>query len=80
MKVMSKKTRRSSEEVLQRAKDFFNNNLGLKLSDESSNCCVEFKSNLGFVTVTTTDDNIEREVTVSTREYEAQIQEFLKRI
>lgn len=80
MKVISKKTRLSSDEVILRAKTFFENNLGLTLAEETAGCCVEFRSKLGFVIVQAMEEDKEREVTVSTREYEYQIQEFLKKV
>ena len=80
MKVMSKRTKLSSEEVLERAKNFFENNSGLKLTDETADCCIEFSSNLGFVIVQIQNEPQSREVVVRTQEYEYQIQEFLGRI
>ena len=80
MKVMSKRTKLSSEEVLERAKNFFENNSGLKLADETTNCCIEFSSNLGFVIVQVQNEPQSREVVVRTQEYEYQIQEFLGKI
>jgi hypothetical protein len=80
MKVMSKQTKLSSEEVLERAKNFFENNSGLKIADETANCCIEFSSNLGFVMVQVQNGPKSREVVVRTQEYEYQIQEFLGKI
>ena len=80
MKVMSKQTRLSSEEVIERAKNFFENEIGLKMIDETVNCCVEFASNLGFVIVQYQGENQNPEVILTTREYEYQIQEFLKKV
>ncbi|MFX1332754.1 MAG: hypothetical protein ACFE9W_14445 [Promethearchaeota archaeon] len=76
---MSKRTKLSNEEVIQRAKDYFENRLGLEIRDESSDCCIEFASNLGFVTVQAIEDDQGREVKLTTREYEYQIQEFLSK-
>lgn len=80
MKAMSKKTKMSADEVFQAAKDYFDGNLGLRLTDETNGCCIEFSSNLGFVTVKTVGDDHDNEVTVSTREFEYQIEDFLKKI
>lgn len=77
MKVMSKQTRLSSEAVIEKAKNYFEGEIGLKVTDETSNCCVEFASNLGFVIVQLREEDHNREVVVSTREFEYQIQEFL---
>ncbi|MFW9886812.1 MAG: hypothetical protein ACFFER_01435 [Candidatus Thorarchaeota archaeon] len=76
--MLSKRTNLSTEEVMQRAKDFFENRLGLEIRNESSDCCIEFVSNLGFVTVQAIEDDQGREVKLTTREYEYQIQEFLR--
>jgi len=80
MKVMSKKTRLSGEKIIQKAKDYFKGNLGLQLTTETPDCCVEFESNLGFVIVQVTGENQEKEVKVTTREFEYLIQEFLSEI
>jgi hypothetical protein len=80
MKVMSKKTKLSAEKVIQKAKDYFEDELGLEVQNGSAECCIEFRSNLGFVIVEAIGENQEREVKVTTREYEYQIQEFLKEV
>ncbi len=80
MKVMSKRTKLPSTEVIARAKRFFESETGMNVIDETEDCCVEFSSNLGFVIVQLQGEDREREVVLKTREYEYQIQEFLKRI
>jgi hypothetical protein len=80
MKVMSKKTKLPTEEVMQRAMDYFVKKLGLEVKDDTSECCVEFTSNLGFVIVEAIDGDQGREVKLTTREYEYQIQEFLRKV
>lgn len=80
MKVMSKSTKLSNDKVFTKAKAFFNNNLGLKLVDEEADCCLDFQSNLGFVTVQVYSEGQNREVKITTREYEYQIQKFLEKL
>ena len=77
MKVMSKNTNLSAEKIIKKAKDYFDGNLGLEIKDETDNCCIDFRSNLGFVTLQIFDKVSSREVKLSTREFEYQIQEFL---
>jgi len=78
MKVMSKKTSLKIEEIIKKAKEKFDENLGLKLVDERDDCCLDFRGDLGFVTVQIFDQDQNREVKLTTREYEYQIQEFLR--
>jgi hypothetical protein len=80
MKVMFKQTKLSSEEVIERAKNYFENEIGLKMIGETANCCVEFASNLGFVLVEFQDEDKNQKVVLTTREYDYQIQEFLRKI
>jgi hypothetical protein len=77
MKVMTKKTKLSSEKIIERVKNYFNGKYGLEVVEETPNCCVEFANNLGFVNAQVTDNGDYREVTLTTREWEYQIQEFL---
>jgi hypothetical protein len=77
MKVMSTKTKKSAVEVIQKAKEFFNGRFGLNIRNESSDCCIEFANDLGFVTVEVTKEDKGSQVTLTTREWEYQVQEFL---
>jgi hypothetical protein len=80
MKAISKKTKSPRKELQEKAKSFLSEKWGLKL-DIDDDCCLKFSSDLGFVTVQmidTDDDKIE--VELITREYEYQIQEYLRMI
>jgi hypothetical protein len=80
MKVMSKETRLSPEKVIERAKEMFNSKYGLKVTQESPGCCIDFASDIGFVTVQVNNDKGHTEVKVTTREWEYQVGEFLKNL
>ena len=64
-------------EILRSAKDFFDGKFGLEISDDVPGCCLEFANSVGFVSVQVLDEGQEREVILTTREFEYQIQEFL---
>ena len=51
MKVMSKTTALSTEKIIKKAVDYFDSKLGLEIKDRTDNCCIDFRSNLGFVTL-----------------------------
>ena len=74
---MVKTTKLSMNEVFKKAKDYFIGNLGLKLIDQTDNCCLFFQSTLGYVDVQIFDNHDCREVNLTTREYEYLIQDFL---
>jgi hypothetical protein len=80
MKVMSRKTRLSSNEVLRMAKVFFNSELGIPVTDETDGCCIDFSNDLGFVTVSVTPEERGTEVKITTREWDYQIQQFLSKL
>ena len=80
MKVMSKTTNLSPEKIIKKATDYFDGKLGLEIKDQTDNCCIDFRNNLGFVTLQIFDNVSSREVKLSTREFEYQIQEFLGKL
>jgi hypothetical protein len=77
MKVMTKETKLPAEKIMERVKEYFGGKSGLKVVEETSNCCVEFASDLGFVNAQIVNKGKYRELTLTTREWEYQIQEFL---
>lgn len=77
MKVMTKRTRLTSDKIIEQAKSYFSGKYGLEVVEETQNCCVGFANNLGFVNAQVVDNGDYREVTLTTREWEYQIQEFL---
>jgi hypothetical protein len=48
--------------------------------EENANCCVAFENDLGFVNVQVIDKGACREITLTTREWEYQIEEFLGKL
>ena len=77
MKTMSKLTRLSSEKIIAMAKEYFLGRFGFRVVEEYANCCVAFENDIGFVNVEVVDKGDCREMTLTTREWEYQIQEFL---
>ncbi len=77
MKVMSKKTKLSFDEIMRKAKAAFEGRYGLTITDIEEGCCIEFSSDIGFVTVKVVESDDENEVTLTTREWEFQIEKFL---
>jgi hypothetical protein len=77
MFVISKKTKMTSNEVLDRAKIFFDGNFGLTLRNHNPTCCMEFTGEIGFVEVTIEGSDGKTEVIVRTREWEYQVKDFL---
>lgn len=80
MKVVTKKSNLPPEKIMERVKEYFNGKFGLKVVEEISNCCVEFSSNLGFVNAQIVDRGKYRELTLTTREWEYQVEEFLNQL
>jgi len=78
MIVVSFKTRKSQKEILDKAVEYFVDDVGLKIT-ERSNCCVHFgdENQLGFVKVTLSQKGKEFEVDVESREYEYQAKRFV---
>jgi len=80
MKTMSKETKLSPEKLIERAKEYFVGRFGFKVVEEAANCCVEFANDLGFVNVQVLDKGGCREITLTTIEWEYQIEEFLGKL
>jgi hypothetical protein len=77
MKVMSKKTKLSREDIFEKARNSFEGKLGLTGNGTEDKCCIEFSSDIGFVTVQVVESEDENEVILTTREWEYQIERFL---
>jgi hypothetical protein len=74
---ISKQTHLTSEQVLDRAAEFFGpNGHGLDEKDRDS-CCISFEGGGGFVTVTVSEQADSRSVEIETREHEYQAKAFL---
>ncbi len=78
MKVMSKTTNLSPKEIIDRAEAFFNGKYGLKMLESSESCCAYFQSDIGFVSLRIVTLGKRNEAILETREWDYQIQEFLK--
>jgi hypothetical protein len=74
---ISKTSRLSQDEVLARAVRFFGKGGEGLEETERGPCCVSFAGAGGYVTVTVTDVNGEREVEAESREFEYQVRRFL---
>ena len=80
MKVVSKRTRLTPAEIMKKAEEYFDGRFGLKKTASDTSCCAEFVGSLGFVTVQVSASGNLNEVVLTTREWEYQVQDFLKRI
>ncbi|RDE10907.1 MAG: hypothetical protein C4K48_12960 [Candidatus Thorarchaeota archaeon] len=80
MKTMSKQTKLTSEKIMEKAKEYFVGRFGFRIVEETANCCVAFENNLGFVNVQVLNKGDCREITLTTREWEYQIGEFLGKL
>ena len=77
MKVMSKKVDLSTRVILDLARSFFGDRFGLEIREDIPSCCIEFANDMGFVAIQILDEGLQRDVIVTTREFEYQILEFL---
>jgi hypothetical protein len=75
---MSRRTKLEREETIRRAKVKFDGQFGLAARDPNANCCMEFVSNLGYITVEIIEH--ENEVILRTREWEYQVEQFISNL
>ncbi|MHA2143101.1 MAG: hypothetical protein ACXADC_07515 [Candidatus Thorarchaeota archaeon] len=75
---MSKRTKLERDEIIKRAKAEFDGRFGLAATDPDTNCCIEFVSDLGYVTIEVIEHDDENEVILRTREWEYQVQQFIR--
>jgi hypothetical protein len=78
MKIVATITSLSRDEIRDRALRFFNGRFDLHLQSEPSDCCINFGNEIGFVTIEIAENGAVREVTVRSREWDHQAQEFLE--
>ena len=78
MKVMSKVTDLSPKEIIDRADAFFNGKYGLTRLESDSSCCAYFGNKIGFVSLRVVSSGKRNEAVLETREWDYQIQEFLR--
>lgn len=78
MIVVSFKTKRSQQEILTKAAEYFTNNIGLK-EVERSDCCIRFEDDkqIGYVKIDLLQENHLFEVKIEGNEYEYYIKRFL---
>jgi len=78
MVVLSFETRKSQQEILDKAVEYFVDNVGLKVT-ERGDCCVHFadENQIGYVKVTLTQKAEKFEVDVESREYDYHAKRFV---
>ena len=70
------KTKLSPEEVIQKAKAYFGEQMGLTIVDEGA-CCISFEGGGGFVEITVTQEDDKTDVDLTTREWMFDVQQFM---
>jgi hypothetical protein len=79
MIVMSFRTQENQKAVLDKAIEYFVDDVGWKIAEQDS-CCVIFRDNkAGYVSLTFSQEEREIEVNVETRDYEYNVKEFVSR-
>lgn len=77
---LSTRTKSRPEEIVKRALDFFGpGGYGLKVTEQTDTCAY-FEGGGGGVSVTTCTDDKGTSVDLETREWEYQVQEFVRKI
>ncbi len=78
MTVLSFETRKSQQEILDKAVKYFVDNVGLKVT-ERGDCCVRFadENQIGYVRVTLAQKGEKFEVDVESREYDYHAKRFV---
>lgn len=74
---ISKQTRSTSEQILERAAEFFGPKGHGLAEKERGSCCATFEGGGGYVTVTVSEQADGRSVEIVTREHEYQVKQFL---
>jgi hypothetical protein len=74
---MSKRTKLEREEIIRQAKVKFDGRFGLAARDPKASCCMEFVSDLGYITLEIIEHENENEVILRTREWEYQVEQFI---
>jgi len=76
----SRESKLPPDEVLRRAVDFFETELGLKVA-ERTECCLSFEGGGGHVTVSAARCEPDRtDVDLETREWDYQVKKFMEEI
>ncbi len=82
MAVYEKKVKKNVEKVLNEAKAFFGpGGEGLEITTDEP-CCLSFSGSGGYVSVSVSNEENEKETTleIETREWDYQVKQFLKKI
>ncbi|TXT56797.1 MAG: hypothetical protein BAJATHORv1_20392 [Candidatus Thorarchaeota archaeon] len=79
MEVVFKETRLSPEDIFEKAQEYFGTKYGLSQVDKTD-CCIEFRSDVGFVNVTVETSETPNKVSIRSREYEGQARAFIKKL
>lgn len=75
---MSKRTKLERDEIIRRAKAEFDGRFGLAARDPEADCCMEFVSDLGYITIQVIEHEHENEVILRTQEWEYQVEQFIR--
>ncbi len=67
-----------TNKIINEAITYFNGHFGIPVANHVENCCIEFCSDLGFVTIQILPKGAKNEVILTTREWEYQVLEFIK--
>lgn len=76
MRVLTTETRKTTQDVLEMAKIFFQDMLGLDIDESVTNCCIEFSGEIGSVTVQVFAKGAKRGVILTSEHWEPQLLEF----
>ena len=75
---IAKQTRLNTEEIIDRAVEFFGEK-GEQLDErDRSRCCINFEGGGGYVAISIVEESKKRTVDVEAREYEYQVKRFLE--
>ena len=70
------KTKLSPEAVIQKAKAYFGEQMGLTIVEEGA-CCISFEGGGGFVSLTLAEEEDKTDVDLTTREWMFDVQQFM---
>jgi hypothetical protein len=80
MPVYSVRTKKSPEEVVERARDYFGEGgLGLSVTVEDP-CCITFEGGGGHVSVTASQEVDKTELVLETREWDYHVKTFMRQV
>ena len=77
---IAKQTRLTSQEIIDRAADFFGKGGEGLTETERNPCCISFDGGGGYVAVSISEESGRRSVDVETREFEYPVKRFLETV